>query len=103
MDRKDAELEIALRQPEPAIGDDGFSDMFMTSLPGTKISNAAKRRWTLGGAAALGSVLTSVLGAPLETAFSSFVLEGAYGVTAIGVILLIGIIAVPVACAFYSR
>jgi len=102
-DRVDTEIEIALRRFEPAIGDDGFSETVMARLPQSHFSAAAKRRWTLGGAAALGGILTSVLGAPLETAFSTFVLQGGYGMAVLGVACVVGLVAIPVAWALYSR
>lgn len=102
-DRIDTEIEIALRRSEPAIGDDGFSDSVMARLPQSRLSTAAKRRWTLGGAAALGSILTSVLGAPLETAFSTFVLQGGFSMAVLGIACLVGLVAIPVAWALYSR
>jgi hypothetical protein len=99
----DAKLESALRQSESAIGDAGFSDQVMSGLPMRRLSRRAIRRWTLGGAAAAGSVLTSVLGAPLETVFSSFVLSGGLNLTALAMILFAVVILVPVAWVMYSR
>jgi hypothetical protein len=103
MDAKDTQLEVALRESETAIGDDGFSDAVMGGLPARRLSRVAARRLTLGGAALVGSVLTSVLGAPLETAFSSLVLEGGYGLSGIAAVAVIGLLAIPVAWVFYSR
>lgn len=103
MDAKDAELEVALRKSEPSIGDDGFSESVMSVLPRRRLTRATARRLTLGGAAATGSILTSVLGAPLETAFSSLVLEGGYNLTILAAVAVIGIIAIPVAWALYSK
>lgn len=103
MDPKDAQLEVALRNAEPAIGDDGFSEAVIGSLPERRLSRTAARRLTLGGAALAGSVLTSVLGAPLGTAFSSLVLEGGYGVIMLAAIVVMAVITVPVAWVFYLR
>lgn len=103
MEPKDAQLEVALRKAEPAIADDGFSDTVMGSLPGRKLSRATARRLTLGGAAVAGSIFTSVLGAPLETAFSSLVLEGGYAMAALAALVILAAITVPVAWVFYSR
>lgn len=103
MEPTDAQLEVALQQSEPSIGDDGFSETVMAGLPRRRLSRATARRLTLGGAAAAGSVITSVLGAPLETAFSSFVLEGGLGMALIAAVAIISLIAVPVAWVFYSR
>lgn len=103
MDRQDSQIETALRASEPAIGDDGFSDAVMIALPRRRLGRTSARRLTLGGAAVAGSILTSVLGAPLETAFSSLVLEGGYGLSVLAAIAVVGIIAIPVAWVFYSR
>jgi hypothetical protein len=103
MDARETQLEGALRRTEPAIGDDGFSDAVMSGLPRRRLSRTAARRLTLGGAAVAGSILTSVLGAPLETAFSALVLEGGYGLTVLAAVAIVSLIAVPVAWVFYSR
>ena len=103
MDPLTKKLDAALRQSEPVIGDGDFSARVMSALPRRRPSRDTARRWTLGGAAALGSVLTSVLGAPLEEAFSRFVLEGGIQATGIGIALFIGLIAIPVAWLLYSR
>lgn len=103
MDRNDARIETALRAPEPTIGDDGFTQSVLDRLPARQFSQAAARRWTLGGAALAGSVLTSVIGAPLETAFSSLILGGSLNLAAVGNLIVIGVLAIPVAWAVYSR
>lgn len=103
MDAIDMQLERSLRVSEPAIGDDGFSDAVMSSLPRKRLSNTTARRWTLGTAAAVGSVVTSVLGAPLESAFSAFVLGGGYEMAFLAVAFTVIVLAVPVAWVFYSR
>ena len=103
MDKHDALIEAALRAPEPTIGDDGFTESLLDSMPARRLNQAAARRWTLGGAALAGSVLTSVIGAPLETALSSLVLEGGLNLTAIGSLVVIAILTIPVAWAVYSR
>ena len=103
MDSKDARIEAALRAPEQAIGDDDFTQAVFERLPAKRFSQAAARRWTLGGAALAGSVLTSVIGAPLETAFSSLVLGGGVNLTAVGILFVIGMLAIPVAWTVFSR
>jgi hypothetical protein len=106
MDSMDAQLEIALRTPEPAIGDDDFSETVLGELPGKRLGGTRARRWTLGAAAAAGSLLASLLSAPAETAFSSLVLEGGYemiALTSLVTLLVAGAVAVPVAWTFYSR
>lgn len=103
MDAKDARLEVALRTAEPAISDDGFSDAVMSSIPERRLSRTTARRLTLGASALAGSLLTSMLGAPLETAFSALVLEGGYGLTMLAAVVIITALTVPVAWAFYAR
>jgi hypothetical protein len=102
MDSMDARLETALRRPEPAIGDDGFSDAVMRTLPAKRFGGARAGRWTLGGAAAAGSVFASLFGAPLENAFSSLVWGGVDATSTIAV-LFVAIVAVPVVWVFYSK
>jgi hypothetical protein len=75
----------------------------MQGLPRRRLSRTVARRLTLGGAAAAGSILTSVLGAPLETAFSAFVLHGGLPVATLAAFAFLAVIAVPVAWVFYSR
>jgi hypothetical protein len=103
MENMDARIDLALQKPEPAIGDCGFSETVMRRLPRRRISRTAARRLTLGGAAAAGSVLTAVLGAPIQTAFGTFMLEGGLPMTTFAAIVIVSVIAVPVAWVFYSR
>lgn len=103
MDAIDARLEAALREAEPAIGDDGFSEAVIGGMPRKRISNATARRFTLAGAAAVGSFLTSVLGAPVESAFSTFVLEGGYEMAVLALLAIVAVVAIPVAWVFSSK
>lgn len=103
MDQLDTRIELALCQPKPPLGDDGFSDHLMGSLPRRRVKRATARRLTLGGAAIAGSILTSVMGAPLEAAFSAFVLDGGAGLATLTAIGVVGIVALSVAWVFYSR
>lgn len=63
-------LETALRIPEPQLADDDFSATVLAHLPPRR-RRATARRWTLAGAAALGSALTLALAPPLETVVAS--------------------------------
>jgi hypothetical protein len=63
-------IEEALRTPEPALGDEEFSANVLARLPPQRRGTAA-RRWTVAGAATLGSVLTLALAPPLETVLGS--------------------------------
>ena len=63
-------IEAALRAPEPALADDEFSASVLARLPPRR-RRIATRRWTLAGAACLGSALTAVLAPPLGEALAS--------------------------------
>jgi hypothetical protein len=62
-------LEAALRAPEPALADDEFSANVLARLPPRR-RRAATRRWTLAGAACLGSALTAFFAPPLGEALA---------------------------------
>lgn len=106
MDTLQTRLDNALQAPERTIGDDGFSDAVMSRMPRRRLGGAKARRWTLGAAAAMGSFLASLLSAPLENAFSSLVLQSGYEtmiLTTSMTLIVVGVIAVPVVWALYSR
>lgn len=63
-------IEAALRAPEPALADGEFSVSVLARLPPRR-RRIATRRWTLAGAACLGSVLTAVFAPPLGAALAS--------------------------------
>lgn len=101
--RSESQLDTEqLRAAETAIGDNGFSDTVMARLPRKRLSRQSVRSWTLGGAAAAGSLVTALIGAPLETAFSSVML-GHYQLTVLAALVFVGLLAIPVAWACYSR
>src|SRR5688572_6841992 len=102
MDALETQLDVMLHRPEPAVGDDGFSEGVMRALPARRFARAKARRWTLGSAAATGGVLAVLFGAPLESAFSSVVVDGGY-VASILAVLVVAIVAVPAVWAFYSE
>jgi predicted MFS family arabinose efflux permease len=64
------DLEAALRAPEPALADDDFSLRVLARLPPQRRRSTA-RRWTLAGAACLGSALTAIFAPPLGEALAS--------------------------------
>ena len=70
MNHKETNLEAALRAPEPALADDEFSARVLARLPPRR-RRFATRRWTLAGAACLGSALTAVFAPPLGEALAS--------------------------------
>ena len=64
-------VETALRAPEVTLADDEFSASVLARLPPRRRTGSA-RRWTVAGAAALGSALTLALASPLEDAVTAF-------------------------------
>jgi len=62
-------IEAALRAPEPTLADDDFSVNVLARLPPRRRRSAA-RRWTLAGAACLGSALTALFAPPLGDALA---------------------------------
>jgi hypothetical protein len=102
MNSSDDRLEALLRKPEPAIGDDGFSESVMHALPARRFVGTRARRWTLGGAAVAGGVTTALLAAPLESAFGSLAAGDGY-LMSIAAVVFIAIVAVPAVWAFFSE
>jgi hypothetical protein len=86
----DPNLEHALRASEPAIVDSGFSENVLRQLPAKRRSRARARRWTLGGAAGLGSLLTMLLAEPVEKMLASLVIVPTPVITIIALILIVG-------------
>ena len=70
MNDKATDIEAALRSSEPALADDEFSASVLARLPPRR-RHFATRRWTLAGAACLGSALTAVFAPPLGEALAS--------------------------------
>jgi len=70
MNRQIDGIEAALRTPEPRLADDDFSTTVLARLPLQRRRNTA-RRWTLAGAAALGSAVTLAIAPPLEGVVAS--------------------------------
>jgi predicted MFS family arabinose efflux permease len=63
-------IEAALRAPEPTLADEEFSVNVLARLPPRR-RRIATRRWTLAGAACLGSALTAIFAPPLGEALAS--------------------------------
>jgi hypothetical protein len=70
MNDKTPNIETALRAPEPALADDEFSIRVLARLPPRR-RRVVTRRWTLVGAACLGSALTAIFAPPLGEALAS--------------------------------
>lgn len=70
MNDKVTNIEAALRAQEPALADDEFSVSVLARLPPRR-RRIATRRWTLVGAACVGSGLTAIFAPPLGEALAS--------------------------------
>ena len=93
-------LESALRTPEPALADDDFSANVLARLPPRRRRSPA-RRWTLAGAAALGSALTLAIAPPLEDVVVSI---GPFAIPPLmlSAVAVVAIVTIPALLAFYS-
>jgi len=65
----DNNIDVALRAPEPTLADDDFSIKVLARLPPRR-RRSTVRRWTLAGAACLGSALTALFAPPLGDALA---------------------------------
>jgi hypothetical protein len=97
---KQLDIETALRAPEPRLADDGFSANVLARLPQRRRPGAA-RRWTLAGAAGLGSALTLALAPPLESAIASLT-PVAVPPVVISTVAVLAIVIIPVVFVFYA-
>jgi hypothetical protein len=93
-------IERALRAPEAPLADEEFSAGVLARLPSRRQRNAA-RRWTLAGAAALGSALTLALAPPLETAVAALS-PVAVPSLLISTVAFVAIVLLPAVFVFYS-
>jgi hypothetical protein len=94
-------IEAALRTPEPALADESFSASVLSRLPAPRRRNSA-RRWTLAGAAALGSALTLALAPPLESVVASLS-PWSVPPLAISAVAVVAIVLVPALIVFYAE
>lgn len=94
-------IEAALRTAEPALADDDFSAMVLARLPPRRRLVSA-RRWTLAGAAAMGSALTLALAPPLEDVVASLS-PWSVPPLALSAVALIAIVTIPALLLFYAE
>jgi hypothetical protein len=89
----DRELEDRLQAREPPLGDAGFSDRVLRQLPARqrKLGTGA-RRWTLAGAAGMGSLLTILLAEPMENLLAALAPVPAHAVTIAVLIVMISVL-----------
>jgi hypothetical protein len=103
MDFIDKQLDAMLRKPETPISDDGFSESVLSRLPGRGHYREKYRKWTLAGAAAMGSLLTLILAPPIETVFKYFEIKSTVQVLVLLIFLFLMVLSVPLAWLLYSR
>lgn len=94
------DLEAALRAPEPALADDDFSANVLARLPAPRRRSFA-RRWTLAGAAALGSGLTLAIAPPLESAVATLS-PWSISPLALSAVAVLAIVLVPTLFVLYT-
>jgi hypothetical protein len=103
MDSLDLRIERALSAPESAIGDAGFSEAVLARLPKRRLSAAASGRWTLAGAAALGSLLTILLAPPVESAFGLAALSSGWRTLVLATLAFAATVGIPLICVFHAE
>ena len=103
MESVDGRVEQALRAPETAIADDGFSESVLERLPKCRLSTVASRRLTLAAAAAAGSLLTILLAPPVETAFSFARLSGSLQTFILAALVFAATVSIPLICVYYAE
>jgi hypothetical protein len=101
MSRDSDKLEAALRTPEPLLADDDFSANVLARLPPRRRHTSA-RRWTLAGAAALGSSLTLVLAPPLQSVVAS-IWPWSVPPLALSTVAVAAIVLIPALIVFYAE
>ena len=93
-------IDAALRSPEPTLADDDFSTNVMARLPARQHRSA--RRWTVAGAAALGSVLTLAIAPPLESVVASLS-PWSIPPIAFSAVATVAIVLIPALIVFYAE
>jgi hypothetical protein len=103
MESVERRAEQALRAPEAAIADDGFSESVLERLPRRRLSSAASQRLTLAGAAAMGSLLTILLAPPVESAFGFARLSGGLQTLLLAALAFVATVGIPLVCVFHAE
>jgi len=94
-------IEAALLAPEQTLADDDFSSTVLARLP-PRHRRPTARRWTVAGAAALGSALTLALAPPLETVLAS-ISPWSIPPLALSTIAVVALVMVPALYVFYTE
>ena len=103
MDLIDKQLDAMLRKSEQPINDDSFSESVLNRLPRKWHNREKYRKWTLAGAAAMGSLLTLILAPPIETVLKYFEINSPYQILKLLVFLFLMVLSVPLVSLLYSR
>ena len=105
MNKQPDQIDAALRMRESTLADDDFSEKVLARLPPRRRHSTA-RRWTLAGAAALGSALTLALAPPLETVLGSVLpslSEWSIPPAAISAVAVVAVVMVPALLVFFAE
>jgi MFS family permease len=105
MNKQPDQIEAALRTPEPPLADDDFSERVLARLPPRRRRSTAQR-WTLAGAAALGSALTLALAPPLETVLGSLLPSlSSWSIppSALSAVAIVAVVMVPALLVFFAE
>jgi hypothetical protein len=94
-------LENALRTPEPALADEEFNTSVLARLP-PRLRRSTAPRWTVAGAAALGSVLTLAIAPPLEGVVAS-IAPFAIPPLVLSAVGVVATVVIPALYVFYSE
>jgi hypothetical protein len=100
MNEPNQALEDLLRSSEPEMPDAGFSESVLKQLPAKQWKRIPARRWTLAGAAGLGSMTTWLLAEPIEQTLSAYAVLPAPLVTIAAMALIVSL---PIAWVLYSE
>jgi predicted MFS family arabinose efflux permease len=100
MNKPHDSIEAALRAAEPPLADEEFSASVLARLPPPRRRSA--RRWTVAGSAALGSALTLVFAAPLETVVAS-IAPWDISPIALAAVAALAIVTIPALLVFCSE
>jgi len=101
MSKHPDDIEAALRTPEPSLAEDDFSASVLARLPPRR-RRAPARRWTLAGAAALGSVLTLALSPPLESVIASLT-PWSVSPAVLSTVAAVAVVLIPALIVFYAE
>jgi len=105
MNRIDEIIEEALRADEPVIPKDQFCERVLSSLPPAKrrIESSAARRLSFAAAAFIGSLVTLLLGAPIEGLFVGYIEHSELISILLGASVVAGVFVIPLLWLMYTE